>query len=116
MHPFFVRCARPVPFSTLDQPLSALRAGAAGLQEAYTEQYTDDLRRLRQAGLSAAAAPVREAVLALRDEERAPDGAPTVPYLAEMQRIADGSISREEVLAGAVKVGASALLRAAGAV
>ena len=59
---------------------------------------------------------MREAVLALRDEERAPEGAPTVPYVAEMQRILDGSVSKEEVLAGAVKLGASALLRAAGAV
>ena len=42
-------------------------------QEALTEQYNDQLRELREAGLGEQAEEVREALRALRDEERAPE-------------------------------------------
>ena len=45
---------------------------AGGLQEALTEQYNDQLRELREAGLAETAQDVREALRELRDEERAP--------------------------------------------
>ena len=38
-----------------------------------TEQYNDQLRELREAGLAEQAEEVREALRALRDEERAPE-------------------------------------------
>ena len=37
------------------------------------EQYTDQLRDIREAGLAEEAGEVREALRALRDEERAPE-------------------------------------------
>lgn len=43
-----------------------------GVQEALTEQYNDQLRELREAGLTEDAAELREVVRELRDEERAP--------------------------------------------
>lgn len=46
-------------------------SGAA--QEALVEQYNDQLRELREAGLSETAEEVRDALRALRDEERAPE-------------------------------------------
>lgn len=45
---------------------------AGGIQDALTERYNDQLRELRAAGLTETAADLREAVLQLRDEERAP--------------------------------------------
>lgn len=42
------------------------------MQEALTEQYNDQLRELREAGLVESAAEFREIVRKLRDEERAP--------------------------------------------
>ena len=46
---------------------------AGATQEALVEQYNDQLRELREAGLSEQAEEVREALRALRDEERAPE-------------------------------------------
>lgn len=45
----------------------------AATQEALVEQYNDQLRELRQAGLTEQAEEVREALRALRDQERAPE-------------------------------------------
>ena len=42
-------------------------------QEALVEQYNDQLRELREAGLTEQAEEVRETLRALRDEERAPE-------------------------------------------
>ena len=42
-------------------------------QEALVEQYNDQLRELREAGLTEQAEEVREALRALRDQERAPE-------------------------------------------
>jgi len=52
-------------------PFGCWHAGAT--QEALVEQYNDQLRELREAGLSEQAEEVREALRALRDEERAPE-------------------------------------------
>ena len=45
---------------------------AGAMQEVLTEQYNDQLRELREAGLSESSPEVRNAVRQLRDEERAP--------------------------------------------
>ena len=42
------------------------------MQEALTEQYNDQLRELREAGMSESSAEFRDVVRELRDEERAP--------------------------------------------
>jgi len=44
------------------------------MQEVLTEQYNDQLRELREAGLSESSPEFRDAVRELRDEERAPLG------------------------------------------
>jgi len=56
---------------------------AGATQEALVEQYNDQLRELREAGLSEQAEEVREALRALRDEERAPESSVKVrlPFL-----------------------------------
>ena len=42
------------------------------MQEALTEQYNDQLRELREAGMSESSAEFRDIVRELRDEDRAP--------------------------------------------
>lgn len=87
-------------------PLGA--AVASGLQDALTEVYTEQLRRLRASGLAEAAPDVRSAVRELRDGERSPDGAPPapdlLPYLAGARRLRE--LTPHEGLAGLVKLGA----------
>lgn len=56
---------------------------AAATQEALVEQYNDQLRELREAGLSEQAEEVREALRALRDEERAPEASVQVQSLSD---------------------------------
>lgn len=46
---------------------------AGATQEALVEQYTDQLRDIRQAGIAEEAEEVREVLRALRDEDRAPE-------------------------------------------
>ena len=49
--------------------------GCAGaMQEAIVEQYNDQLRELREAGLADKLSDVRVTLRELRDEERAPEG------------------------------------------
>lgn len=68
--------------SRLDGPVieaaQPMCLAAGGLQEALTDVYNDDLRRLREAGVSEAAPEVREAVKACRDEDRSVEGSPQV--------------------------------------
>eukprot|EP00887_Chlorella_sp_A99_P004515 scaffold34.g4515.t1 len=89
-------------------PRRVSAAVTAGLQDALTDMYNEQLRELRAAGLSNAAPQVRAAVVALRDEERAQDGAPQapdlLPYLAGSRRLAE--LTPEEGVAGLVKLGA----------
>ena len=55
-------------------------ACAAATQEALVEQYNDQLRELREAGLTEQAEDVRQVLRDLRDEERAPEAAVKVPF------------------------------------
>lgn len=57
-----------------------LCACAAATQEALVEQYNDQLRELREAGLTEQAEEVREVLRDLRDEERAPEASVKVPF------------------------------------
>jgi hypothetical protein len=50
------------------------RWSAGAMQEVLTEQYNDQLRELREAGLSESSSDFRDAIRELRDEERAPAG------------------------------------------
>lgn len=56
------------------------------MQEALTEQYNDQLRELREAGLSETSKEFREIVRELRDEERAPLNATQV-CLGSQQKV-----------------------------
>ena len=55
------------------------------MQEVLTEQYNDQLRELREAGLSESSPEVRNAVRQLRDEERAPLDSVQVQLLPSFQ-------------------------------
>ena len=59
--------------------VSVTAAGAT--QEALVEQYTDQLRDIREAGMADEAEEVREALKALRDEDRAPESTVKVNLL-----------------------------------
>ena len=54
---------------------------AGATQEALVEQYTDQLRDIREAGMADEAEEVREALRALRDEDRAPESTVKVNHL-----------------------------------
>lgn len=54
-------------------------------QEALVEQYNDQLRELREAGLSERAEEMREALRTLRDEERAPESSVKVGFLTAVK-------------------------------
>ena len=59
------------------------------MQEAIVEQYNDQLRELREAGLAEQLTEVRVTLRELRDEERAPDGTVQVrPILYMMNTVA----------------------------
>ena len=62
----------------------------AATQEALVEHYNDQLRELREAGLTEQAEEVREALRALRDEERAADASVQVPSLSRVSACAGG--------------------------
>lgn len=62
--------------------LAYLPVCVAATQEALVEQYNDQLRELREAGLTEQAEEVREALRALRDEERAPEASVQVQPLS----------------------------------
>jgi len=74
------------------------------LQDVATEQYNEQLRTLREAGLSEEVPEVRALLLRLRDMQRAPDGAPTPPDLLSLQKMEGvGDLGLEGVVGGAVK-------------
>lgn len=85
----------------LPTKLSHAITGAA--QEALVEQYNDQLRELREAGLSETAEEVRDALRALRDEERAPESSVKVPDIMSLQRPQELTV--EEGVAAVVKFG-----------
>lgn len=86
-------------------------AVTAGVQDALTDTYNEQLRELRERGVAEAVPGVRALLRALRDRERAPDGAPRVPDITSLQR--PGELTAEEGVAAVVKAGTSALLAAA---
>lgn len=87
--------------SILPQKLSHAITGAT--QEALVEQYTDQLRDIREAGIADEAEEVREALRALRDEDRAPESTVKVPDIMSLQRPQD--LTLEEGVAAVVKFG-----------
>ncbi|DBA84226.1 TPA: hypothetical protein ACH3X2_006291 [Trebouxia sp. C0005] len=84
-------------------PTKLSHAITGATQEALVEQYNDQLRELREAGLSEQAEEVREALRALRDEERAPESSVKVPDIMSLQRPQD--LTLEEGVAAVVKFG-----------
>jgi hypothetical protein len=86
-------------------------AVAAGVQDALTDTYNEQLRVLRERGLADAVPRVRQVVRGLRDQERAPDGAPHAPDISALGRAS--GLTPEEGLAAVVKAGTAALLAAA---
>mmetsp|Transcript_5718 Transcript_5718/g.12632 ORF Transcript_5718/g.12632 Transcript_5718/m.12632 type:complete len:265 (+) Transcript_5718:51-845(+) len=84
---------------------------AGAVQDALTELHTDKLRDLRESGAAQQVPDVREALRALRDVERAPEGAPVPPDLLALQRMKGVSDLGVEGAVGAlVKAGAQAAL------
>ncbi|GAB4820353.1 hypothetical protein N2152v2_007399 [Parachlorella kessleri] len=92
----------------LPRRISAAVTG--GLQEALTDVYNDQLRQMREAGVSEAAPEVREAVKAMRDEERSIEGGPQIPDITTIQRW--NELSFEEGIAAVVKFGTTTLVNA----
>lgn len=92
-------------------PLSS--AIAAGVQDAMTDAFNEQLRDMREAGVaeSAAAEEVRLVVRELRDQERAPAGAPHVPDILSLRNPRD--VSSLEGIAAVFKAGTKFLLDAA---
>ncbi|DBA86769.1 hypothetical protein WJX77_010228 [Trebouxia sp. C0004] len=84
-------------------PTKLSHAITGATQEALVEQYNDQLRELREAGLSEQAEEVREALRALRDKERAPESSVKVPDIMSLQRPQD--LTLEEGVAAVVKFG-----------
>ncbi|KAL3158135.1 hypothetical protein ABBQ32_011731 [Trebouxia sp. C0010 RCD-2024] len=84
-------------------PTRFAHAITAATQEALVEQYNDQLRELREAGLTEQAEEVREALRALRDEERAPEASVQVPDIMSLQSPQD--LKLEEGVAAVVKFG-----------
>lgn len=66
MHKFIIKAACP--------PEHRLKVITGAMQEAIVEQYNDQLRELREAGLADELTDVRATLRDLRDEERAPEG------------------------------------------
>jgi len=89
-------------------PLSS--AIAAGVQDAMTDAFNEQLRDMREAGVaeSTAAEEVRFVVRELRDQERAPAGAPLVPDILSLRNPRD--ISPVEGIAAVFKAGTKLLL------
>lgn len=95
--------------SSLAPPLLS-SAIAAGVQDAMTDAFNEQLREMREAGVakSAAAEEVRLVVRELRDQERAPAGAPHVPDILSLRNPRD--ISPAEGIAAVFKAGTKLLL------
>jgi demethoxyubiquinone hydroxylase (CLK1/Coq7/Cat5 family) len=86
---------------------------SAGVQDAMTDVFNEQLREMREAGVaeSAAAEEVRLVIRELRDQERAPAGAPRVPDILSLRNPRD--ITPAEGVAAVIKAGTKILLDAA---
>ncbi|GBF95632.1 hypothetical protein Rsub_08614 [Raphidocelis subcapitata] len=85
-----------------------------GLQDALTEAYNAQLAELRRRGLSDEEPEVRALLLALRDLERAPEGAPLPPDVIALQQASSiGDVGVQGVVGAAAKALTLAVLGAA---
>jgi demethoxyubiquinone hydroxylase (CLK1/Coq7/Cat5 family) len=84
---------------------------AAGVSESMTDVFNEQLREMREAGVSESAEDVRLLVRELRDQERAPSGSPRVPDMLSLRSPKD--ISAVEGVAAVFKAGTKLLLDAA---
>jgi hypothetical protein len=90
-------------------PLSG--AIAAGLQDRLTDTFNEQLAELRAAGVAESNNNLRFLLRDLRDQERAPSGAPASPDILKLQRLQD--LTPAEGVAALVKAGTGLLLEAA---
>ncbi|WIA20956.1 hypothetical protein OEZ86_004853 [Tetradesmus obliquus] len=98
-------------------PPAARNAVLGALQESLTGLYNDQLRAMREAGLSDEAADVRAVMIKLRNMERADEGCPAPPdivSLTQAQSLADVGLGG--VLGAVVKAVADAAVAASGRV
>ena len=86
-------------------------AVAAGIQDALTDTFNEQLRTLRESGAAESCGDIRKLVRDLRDFERAPEGAPQVPDILKLQRPQE--LTPAEGVAAVVKAGTRLLLNAA---
>ena len=92
-------------------PRSLSGAISAGVQDALTDTYNEQLRQLREAGVAEEVPDVRAMIRRLRDRERAPEGAPRAPDITDVRRLSE--LSPQEGVAAAVKVGTKLMLELA---
>ena len=92
-------------------PRSLSGAISAGVQDALTDTYNEQLRQLREAGVAEEVPDVRAMIRRLRDIERAPEGAPRAPDITDVRRLSE--LSPQEGVAAAVKVGTKLMLELA---
>lgn len=98
--------------STLAPPRFAA-AVAAGVQDALTDTFNEQLREMRESGVEDSAGDVRVMVRELRDQERAPEGAPQAPDIVSLSQRSARDISPAEGIAAITKAGTRLLLNAA---
>ncbi|WIA20957.1 hypothetical protein OEZ85_005295 [Tetradesmus obliquus] len=97
--------------------LRAMREAGLSDEESLTGLYNDQLRAMREAGLSDEAADVRAVMIKLRNMERADEGCPAPPdivSLTQAQSLADVGLGG--VLGAVVKAVADAAVAASGRV
>ncbi|KAL4855538.1 5-demethoxyubiquinone hydroxylase [Chlorella vulgaris] len=93
-------------------PRQLSAAVTAGIHDALTDVCNEQLREMREEGLSEGAPQVRQAVIAIRDEVRDVEGSPLVPDVLALQRLKE--LTPPEALAAAVKLGAKTAIDLAG--
>ena len=86
-------------------------AVAAGVQDRLTDTFNEQLAEMRAAGVAQSLANLRYLLRDLRDQERAPSGAPLTPDILKLQRPQD--LTPAEGVAALVKAGTGLLLEAA---
>ena len=84
---------------------------AAGVQDALTDTFNEQLREMRESGTAESAGDVRVLVRELRDQERAPEGAPQAPDLVALaSQESARKVSPAEGIAAVTKAGTRLLL------
>lgn len=86
-------------------------AAAAGISDALTDTFNEQLRAMHEAGVAEGAAEVRALVRGLRDQERAPAGAPSAPDITALRN--PRALTPAEGVAAVFKAGTRLLLDAA---